>query len=401
MVQAIGERARATPPGTWVRATGYDEHALAEHRHPTRWDLDRAAPDHPVRLLHRSGHAAVLNSRALALVGITIASEEPPGAVIDRRPTDGEPSGLLLDMNEVIARAVPPLSRTELVEGMREAGTRLLSAGITAVQDMSHTNRPSTPAFLAALAAESGFAPALLPPAEGWHEHLTATSPEHPVKIMLRETGPRPVPDVAELVSIIRQCTALGRAVAVHAIERRTVTAVIEAFARAGTGGLPHRIEHAGVCPPELAEHIATLGLMVVSNPAFLFHSGARYRERVAPEDLPHLYATGALHQAGVRLAAASDAPVVPAAPLCGIRAAVTRRDASGVALPGVPLCAEAALALHTREAAAAAGAFGERGTIAPGMTADLVLLSGAPEDARTRVETTIIAGRVVWQRVR
>src|SRR5688572_12908467 len=57
------------PKGAWVRAAGYDENDLAERRHPTRRDLDDAAPDHPVRLLHRSGHAEVLNSSALAACG--------------------------------------------------------------------------------------------------------------------------------------------------------------------------------------------------------------------------------------------------------------------------------------------------------------------------------------------
>lgn len=398
IVEAVRERARATPLGGWVRAAGYDESALAEGRHPTRWDLDRAAPRHPVRLLHRSGHAAVLNSRALAHAGITITTEEPPGGVIDRRLDDGEPSGLLLEMNEIVARAVPPLPRTELVAGMREAGARLLAAGVTTVQDMTHTNGPDAHAFLVDLAGESGFLPSLLPSAEGWHDGLTAGDPTRPVKVMLRETGRRPVPDTDELASIIRRCARLGRSVAVHAVERHTVAAVLDAFEQVGVGGPAHRIEHAGVCPPESAARIARLGLTVVSNPSFLFHSGARYRKQVDPADLPHLYAVGALRRLGVRLAAASDAPVTPPQPLTGIRAAVTRCDADGRPLPGEPLDGQAALTLYT-SGAAAAGVTGERGQIRPGMPADLVLLSGEPESPSTGIDLTIIGGHVVWQR--
>ncbi|HXH23426.1 MAG TPA: amidohydrolase family protein, partial [Dehalococcoidia bacterium] len=55
----VRERAARLPPGTWVRAAGYDERALREGRHPTRRELDQAAPGHPVRLDHRSGHATV------------------------------------------------------------------------------------------------------------------------------------------------------------------------------------------------------------------------------------------------------------------------------------------------------------------------------------------------------
>ena len=59
----IRARAQATPPGQWLRCRGYDEFYLKEHRHPTRADLDAAAPHHPVRLDHRSGHACVQSGR--------------------------------------------------------------------------------------------------------------------------------------------------------------------------------------------------------------------------------------------------------------------------------------------------------------------------------------------------
>lgn len=403
IVQRIRERAADLPPGTWVRAVGYDESRLAEGRHPTRWDLDAATTAHPVRLVHRSGHALVLNSRALALAGITVASEEPPGGVIDRRLSDGEPTGLLLEMNEVVARAVPPLPRAELVAGLREAGKRLLAAGITAVQDLSYTNGPDAANVLAALARESGFAPRLLPPAEGWPGDAAALSGDvaRPVKVMLRETGERPVPDVAELAAIVRACHARGRAVAVHAVERRTVTAVVEAFTRAAVRGgeARHRIEHAGVCPPELARRIAALGLIVVSNPVFLAESGDRYLRDVAPADRPYLYDTAGLAAAGVRVAAGSDAPVVSADALATVRAAVTRTARSGAVLPGMGLDPERATALVTAAAAHAAGVEAELGRIAPGLAADLVVLSAEPHRPDARVEMTVIGGEVRWRR--
>jgi len=62
---------RNRPPGQWIFGRGYNEFYLTEKRHPNRWDLDKATAEHPVRLTHRSGHAHVLNSLALKLVGIT------------------------------------------------------------------------------------------------------------------------------------------------------------------------------------------------------------------------------------------------------------------------------------------------------------------------------------------
>ncbi|HUS82350.1 MAG TPA: amidohydrolase family protein, partial [Dehalococcoidia bacterium] len=111
---ALRRKAADTPAGSWLRATGYDETALAERRHPTRWELDAAAPDHPVRLIHRTGRACVLNSLALALAGVGIATEEPPGGHMERDPTSGEPAGLLIEMDALLDAAVPPIDEAEL-----------------------------------------------------------------------------------------------------------------------------------------------------------------------------------------------------------------------------------------------------------------------------------------------
>ena len=71
------------PPGTWIRGKGYNEFYLTEKRHPNRRDLDDVAPSHPVKLTHRSGHAHVLNSLALKLVGITMKPRIPPGPLLN------------------------------------------------------------------------------------------------------------------------------------------------------------------------------------------------------------------------------------------------------------------------------------------------------------------------------
>ena len=81
---AIKRRAADTAHGGWIRGFGYDDLALEEARHPNRWDLDRAAPGHPVRLDHRSGHATVLNSAGLELAGIHQDTPDPVDGVIQR-----------------------------------------------------------------------------------------------------------------------------------------------------------------------------------------------------------------------------------------------------------------------------------------------------------------------------
>src|SRR5215204_739847 len=72
-------QAVATPPGTWIRASRYDDAKMAEGRLLTRWDLDEVAPDHPVLIVQVAGHWGVVNSKALELGGLDDTVQAPPG----------------------------------------------------------------------------------------------------------------------------------------------------------------------------------------------------------------------------------------------------------------------------------------------------------------------------------
>ena len=132
---AIRQRARRTPAGSWIRALGYEETQLAEGRHPTAVDLDVATLEHPVRLIHGSGHVRVLNSLALRIAGIDGGTEEPAGGIIERDLNTGEPNGVLIGMERLVDRAVPNLAYEELSDAVRQACGRFLIAGITTIQD--------------------------------------------------------------------------------------------------------------------------------------------------------------------------------------------------------------------------------------------------------------------------
>ncbi|MCH8308942.1 MAG: amidohydrolase family protein, partial [Chloroflexi bacterium] len=137
---AIARRAVITSSGRWIRAVGYSEVDLRERRHPTRWDLDLAAPENPVRLNHRSGHACVLNSRALEVVGISDSTPEPPGATILRDLNSGAPNGVLLEMDGFLEGKIPSPTRVELHSMVGNASQKLTSLGITAIQDATPSN---------------------------------------------------------------------------------------------------------------------------------------------------------------------------------------------------------------------------------------------------------------------
>jgi hypothetical protein len=409
---ALAAAAARTPEGRWLRAVGYDETDLAERRHPTRRDLDVATPGHPVRLVHRTGRACVLNSRALALVGLGPASEEPPGGYMERDPDSGEPTGLLLEMNDVVDPFVPALSYEDLSSGVRQAAQAFLSQGVTALQDATATNGREEWDLFRRLMAE-GHLPLSVTLMEGY-SHLgklpradgALPLRRGPVKVVITELGEElhPAPeDLAEMVWRVHQA---GRQVAIHAVGEAAVVAAAQALAGA-LGRRPrrdhrHRIEHCGVCPPALARRLATLGVLVVTQPSFVHHNGDRYLRQVPAEDLPHLYPLRTLLDAGVPVAAGSDAPVAPPGALSGLVGAVRRRSSGGAAVaPGQAVSAAQALAMHTRAAAYAAFEEHRRGSLRAGKRADLVLLSGDPlsEPAveALRVETAVLGGQNAW----
>jgi len=444
--QALRHRAQQTPPGRWVRGFGYDDLSLAEGRHPTRHDLDQAVPQHPVRLDHRSGHAAVLNSRGLALVGITSVTPDPPEGVIDRDET-GAPTGLLLEAGGWLRQRLGQLrDPQEVVEGVGRMEQLLLGYGITSVQDAGPENglarwqafqtlkkdgrlrcRVTMLAGFRHLAElmEAGLA------FGAGDNHLRLGH----VKLLLTLTTGALHPSAEVLTQQVAQAHRMGFPVAVHAVEQEAVAAAAAAlvqarceppptplyergakdiapfangnnisppfakganisphFVKGGRGGFyaPDRIEHCAECPPHLLEQVLQTKAMVATQPGFVYWNGDNYRRHVEAALLPHLYPAGALHRAGVPLAFGSDAPVVDPNPWPAIYSAVTRLARSGAALLAgeeakavQAVSLEAALRAYTLGGAQAEGAPVHKGSIAVGKLADLVLVDGDP----TRME--------------
>lgn len=126
----------AIPEGDWIVGWGYDPDLLQEKRHPNKLDLDADFPNHPVFLLHVSAHMAVLNSKALEIVGINDTTKAPEGGVIIRLPNSNEPSGLLQEkMVEQIVKVLPKPSMTESLTLLEKAQDFYASQGITTAQD--------------------------------------------------------------------------------------------------------------------------------------------------------------------------------------------------------------------------------------------------------------------------
>jgi len=418
---AIARRAAGTPPGEWLSGTGYNEFYLREKHGPSRWDLDEAAPDHPVVVSHRSLHACVLNSRALSLAGISRQTPDPPGGLIDRDLATGEPTGVLYEMlGHVREKVMPPLSDDELSKGVALADRQYLSWGITSLHEATVRNDyhrwQSLRHFKEAGRLQPRIYMMLGEPARGRFQEAglaSGSGDSHlrlgAVKLILSEATGKLEPSPEELHRQALDSHRAGFQLALHAIEESTVAAAIAALEHVNknspVAARRHRIEHCAECPPPLLERLCALRPVIVTQPPFLYYSGERYLATVAPSQLPWLYRIKSPLERGLVVAGSSDSPVVPGNPLAGIGAAVTRRAASGqYLLPDEAVSPRQALAMYTVNAAYASFEEGIKGAIAPGRLADMVVLNadpaGVPPEAikDIRVVMTIIGGRVAWE---
>lgn len=429
LVRVIRSKAEATPTDRWIRGFGYDHLALSEGRQPSRWDLDRAAPNHPVRLDHRSGHASVLNSLALRIAGIDKETPDPVEGVIDRDGTTGEPTGLLLEMAGFLRQRLGlSRDRAEFEKGIVRLNDTLLSYGITSVQDAGPDNNLARWETFRTLQASGLLLSRVTMMAGASHiselqsAGLTWGAGDDSLrlghaKIMLTLTTGALQPGEEELGVTVTLAHQSGFPVAIHAVEQEAVSAAARMLGEMAPiprrpGILPRdRIEHCAECPPDLIRRVRACGATVVTQPGFVYWNGDSYLERVESSLLPHLYPVGALARARVPLAFGSDAPVIDPNPWPAIYGAVTGRTSGSNILhlnEGRPkqdqgVSVAEALEMYTAAGAYAEGSEGRKGTISPGKLADLVLLDADPTAVATsqlkdiRAVLTIVGGQVVW----
>lgn len=107
ILQEIKARTASLPAGTWIQGKGYDDSLLKEKRHITREELDQVSSDHPIYLMHSSGHMAVANSVALSMAD---QDELKKNEQVVKKPGTDEPTGLLLESAQTLISALIPPS---------------------------------------------------------------------------------------------------------------------------------------------------------------------------------------------------------------------------------------------------------------------------------------------------
>lgn len=402
----------AAPVGRdgWIRAVGYHESVAGEL---DRDVLDRLSGDRPVRVQHRSGVLWMLNSPALRLVG----AEDASLAGIERGP-DGRATGRLWRMDGWLGErllAVEP--RRGPGVGKRERSGKALSGlsrdavarGVTGWTDATPGRDDRESAALLEAVAEGAvlqrlhlMSPLELAPGSASGAAAAASGP---VKVILDDGD---LPSLEWLSELVSAAHAQRRAVAMHCVTRVQLALAAAAFESAADRteqawpreGDRDRIEHGAVVPPEFLPLLADRNLTVVTQPNFVYERGDEYLDEVDDDDLPHLWRARSLIEAGVGLAAGTDAPFGSGDPWLAVRASTRRLTRSGRSLgTREALGWKTALELwlgYAREPEVPR-------RIEVGQPADLVLL-GAPlpdaleGDGPVEVGATIIGGEVVFE---
>jgi len=442
----IRARVETATPGEWIVGGGWDETLWPVKTPPTRWDVDEVANDHPVFLNRVDGHIAVANTRALQLASITIASRDPKGGQIDRNAS-GQPDGILRETAKgAVLSVIPKPTHDKRRRSIETALQDLAQWGITSAQDNSSWEDFQ---IYEEIEREGKLTARISEwlPFDGSLDELEAKRKQHPQSDNMLHTGmlkgfmdgslgshtaallepyaddPKnsglPQYDPAKLNEMTQERGLAGFQIGFHAIGDRGVQMALDAFAgaekearekrmKAANAGEDYRlrIEHAQVTTPAQIALFQQLKVIASMQPNHLLTDMNWARARLGPNRAEHSYAWADFLKHGVTLAFGTDYPVEPVTPFRGLYAAVTRKSENGKAeyYPEEKLTIDQAIAAYTTGAAFAEFAEKEKGLIAPGMLADVVVLDRdvtaipPPKILETKVLRTIVGGKSVYE---
>ena len=450
MVRCLQDQLAAGPGvrGNWVMGRGWNQDYFTDvSRMPNRYDLDRVSTQLPVCAVRACGHALVLNSCALDLLGITAQTPQVEGGQIVME--NGEPNGIFFDnaMDAVYA-AIPAPDKAGLKQMILSACAALNAYGVTSSQTDDYCVFRNVPwqdvndayreleqegRLTVRVCEQANFTNVSTLDAFVQAGNVTGSGSDFfrigPLK-MLGDGAlgartaylSRPYADApdtrglsvfteAEFDALIGYANANNMQVAIHTIGDACLDLVMASIEKA-LAACPrtdhrHGIVHCQITRPDQLEKIAAMGLHVYAQSIFLDYDIRIVESRVGAELASSSYSWKTLMERGATVSNGTDCPVELPDALAGIQCAVTRCSLDAAA--GPYLAQEAftiAEALDSYTSAGAYASFEEqiKGKILPGMLADFVVLGMnpfgvSPETIRNiPVLATYVDGRRVWE---
>ncbi|MFJ3922252.1 amidohydrolase [Streptomyces sp. NPDC090022] len=440
----LREQAGRTPKGQWIRVVGgWTAEQFAERRMPTVAELNAAAPDTPVFVLHLY-QSALMNRAAVRAAGFTRDTPDPRGGQIVRG-RDGEPTGVLLAAPSALVLYSTLAKAPALDEAARRTSTRhflreLNRFGLTSAVDAAggFQNFPDNYATVIDL-ARSGelslrIAYHLFPQTAGqeladltrWTETVRPGDGDEWLRLNGAgenltwaaadfENFSEPRPELAadyegEFEKAVRLLLENGWGFRLHATYDETIRRDLAVFEKLAAEGLfpgDNRwlFDHAETVSPASLDRIAALGgaLSVQNRMSF---QGTAFLDRYGAEAAAHAPPVRAMLDRGLTVAAGTDATRVSSYnPWVALHWLVTGRTVGGTRLnpAGNPVGRETALGLYTRGGALLTGEQDVKGVLREGCHGDLAILSEdfltVPEETIPDIEAvlTVVGGRIVY----
>ena len=442
----VKARVDKAKPGEWVTGRGWIETFWKPQAFPTRWDLDKIAPNNPVYLTRADGHGAVANSAALKIAGVDKTTQSPFGGEIMQDKQRGEPSGMLLDRAQgLVTRHIPPATKADAEQALLLADKRSLSLGWTQVHDAGvgwdqiemvkklYGEQKLKIRLYEAIRGPGLEAQRLL--REGaqvglYDGRLTIRTIKVSIDGALGSKGAALLENYADhdtngfltfkeeqVVPMLKEALRKTIQVEVHAIGDRANRSILDWYETAynETPMIERmdrtpprwRIEHAQILNPADIPRFAKLGVIPSMQPSHAIGDLHFAPSRLGVKRLEGAYAWQTLIKSGVVIAGGSDAPVERGEPMIEFYAAVARKDQKGFSGEGwhaeEKVTREQALKMFTAWAAYAAFEEKQRGSIEEGKLADLTVLSAdimqipEAEILKTRCVMTVIGGEIVF----
>lgn len=455
IVSMVAKAAAGTPAGEWIVGRGWHqdkwetrESVLVEGL-PVHDSLSEATPDHPVMLIHTSGHAVFVNQRAMSLVEVDGNTEPPPGGEIVR-DANGRATGMMREAAQDIFRVAysghqgrrpAGVAEAELRRMITLAGEESLRHGITSFQDLGTT---FAEVDLLKTMAEEGNLPVRLYMAfeeqaadmagrlddyrmVGYgNNFLTVRSIGEkvldgalgthggwllePYSDMPQSHGLNVVP-VEEIEASARLAMKHDYQMAIQGIGDRAYRELLDIYAaefakHPEKTDLRWRIEHAQVIHPDDVPRTVELGVIPAVQGIFACSDGPWVEERLGKERTRERgYIFNTLAEAGLVPTNGTDPPVDEISPIGSFHCSVTRELPDGTLFqPQEAYSRERALYSYTMGNAIAAFEEDIKGSITPGKLADITVLSqnllSVPDDALldTEVVMTILGGQVRYR---
>jgi predicted amidohydrolase YtcJ len=444
ILDAVAAAYGKAEPGEWIQGWGWNQEVWIPPVFPTREDLDKVAPDIPVYLERTDGHAAWVNSRALAVAGITRETPTPQGGEIVK-DGKGEPTGILVDTaTDLVSGKIAPPGREETLEAIRLAEEEMISHGLTGAQDagcdlefvtllkkLYESKKLSVRLYERLRVPDAGTTLGDELYATGkqiglYNNHLTVRG----VKIFLdgalgsrgawmlqpytdRPDGFRGNVRMTEerFYALVKRARQAGFQVSTHAIgdaaNRLTLDVYERVLREMPDADHRYRIEHAQVVALEDIPRFAKLGVLPSMQTVHATSDKNMAEKRVGPERIKGAYAWRKFLNTGVVIPNGTDAPVEQINPFHGLFAAVTRQSRDGQPpggwYPEEKMTREEALKSYTIWAAYAAFEENLKGSIEAGKLADFIVIDrdymtcGESEIKDIRVLQTVIGGKIVY----